>query len=348
MADAITRKLLAAYKDSDMARPVGFLTSLTTPVYHNSEKVAWDVQRSGQLVAPAIALGTSNLTKADLWSAKEESPFYYNQKGNLNAFELLGRDPGETNFADTNFQVKTASKAIALGISNFDTVARSVELQVSQVLTTGTITAGGVTVSFSPKAAHFPTVGTAWTNAASDILGDILSLCKVINTNGKKRPTDIIFSDGDFTSFMNNTAVKAQLDNRRINISQVESVVPVGGAYYHGTLSVGAFKLNMWTYDDTYQLTEGGAYKDFIPANKTIITARGRINSTFGGIPRVVPKDSRLAFIPDRFNVPGQFLDMSIFPSVSANGQTLSIEVGTRALVVPVAIDTFGCITTTP
>lgn len=346
--DAITRKLLEAYKDSDMARPVGFFTSLTTPVYHNSEKVAWDVQRSGKLVAPAIALGTSNLTKADLWSAKEESPFYYNQEGILNAFELLGRDPGEINFTDPNFRAKTAARAIALGVSNFDTVARAVELQAAQVLTTGTITAGGVTLSFSPKPAHFPTVGTAWSNVASDILGDILALCKVINTNGKKRPTDIIFSSVDFESFQKNTEVKAQLDNRRINVSQVESVVPMGGAYYHGTLGIGSFKLNMWTYDDEYQLTEGGAYTPFLPDNKTIITARGRMNATFGGIPRLVPKDSRLSFIPDRFNVPGQFLDMSIFPSVSKNGTNLSIEVGTRALVVPVAIDTFGCVTTTP
>lgn len=342
--DALSRKLLEAYDDN--TRPVGYWLGLTTPVYHNNEKVAWDVTRSGKLVAPAIDYGTTNLTDSDLWTAKEQSPFYYNQEGVLNGFQLLGREPGQSGLADQNVQNKAKVKAVTLGLKNFDSVLRAAELQAMQIFTTGTITAKGVTLSFAPKATHFPQVTTSWSDPAAPMLDDIEALCDVILTDGKKMPEEIVFSSEDWKALLNNTQFKERQANRGIQITQINRNQDRNGAKYHGTLEVGDYNLDMITYNDTYQLVEEGAYLKYVPSNRTIIHSRARINSTFGGIPRVVTKDSRLAFIPDRLTVPGKFLDMSIFPSVNQNGTAVSIEVGTRALVVPVAIDTFGCFNT--
>lgn len=348
MADSLTYKMLEPYIKEAMVAP--FFLSTTQAVYHNQEKVSWDVQREDELIAPAIEIGTgANITKDDLYSAKDANPFYYNQGGVISPWELMGRNPGQIPFADNNFQAKLAARAIGLGMKNFRSVVRAMELQAAQVYTTGTITAKGVTLSFSPKSSHFPTVGTAWSNAAADMLGDIESLCDQILEDNLQPPDTIVFSAEDWNSAKNNTAFKAMLDNRRIEGSRIGAQQSRNGAKYHGVMEVGDYVLEMYTYNGRYVSTKGAAKSKYLPANRTVVMTSGApIQSTFGAIPRVVSRDSRLAFIPERLTDENGFMDMSLWAKITGDDDGIMVSAGTRGLVVPKAIDSFGCITTVP
>jgi hypothetical protein len=49
--------------------------------------------------------------------------------------------------------------------------------------------------------------------------------------------------------------------------------------------------------------------------------------------------------MPSRLSDPATGLDLSINAYASLNNKNLIVEVGTRALAIPTALDTFGCLT---
>jgi len=355
MSDATTKKMLAAYTQQGTIKR--FLTSLFSDVvFHNSEKVEIDIEREGEDVAIVVLDGKGyNVNDASIFTNKEFLPPAFKESISFEASSLLKRDAGENPFADLDFQARATARVLK-GAKKLDPkIRRSIELQASQILTTGKLnlldSTGAVNYSldFVPKTTHFFNAGTAWNAVGGDPIGDITTLCNLILADSLLEADQMIMGSKSFEVMMGIDAVQKRFDMARANFGQIAAMqVDGNGGQYRGTMEIGNRKLDVWTYDGNYKHPQTGASTRFIPDDKVVIRASmGRMTAAFGAIPRFVAPEARvLPYVPARINQPGDAMDMSVNAWVEPNGETLTYGVGSRPLLIPVAIDSFGCIDT--
>ena len=278
---------------------------------------------------------------------------------------LLQRVPGQNPFDDNDFVSKAQAEAARNMALIADGIGRTIELQTSQVMQTGTITLNDTnnnsvyTLNYSPKATHFPTVGTAWSNAASDKLADLESLADVIRSNGLSDVTDVVMGASAIRHFLNDTKIQALLDNRRISIGDITPRGAGQGATFVGQIQVGTYRLNIWTYAGRYNHWQTGVSTKYIEDDKVVMlalgpsntegdnTVRTRIDLTYGRyLPIRQPLPEARRFIPGGISAGMVQLDTNAW--FTNDGHGLTVGAGIRPLVIPVGIDTFGCLDTNP
>jgi len=348
--------MLAAYEQE--ASPTMFFTRMfQSPAqnFHNSQSVEIDIERTEEDVAIVITdLSTGvNMNTADIYTNKEFVPPIYDEAFTINAFDMIKRMAGRNPFEDPNFQAN-ASIMFMKGMRKVERkIRRAIELQASQVLQTGIVTlinAAGTTlytIDYKPKATHFPTVSTAWDDTSPDIAGDILSLCDVVRNDGLNDPNQVIFGDAAFEVAMSDTAFRNRFDARRADLGTISPMVMTdSGGNYRGVLDLGNFKVDVWTYGGRYKHPQTGVKTQYMDPKKVIVRASsGRLDATFGSIPMIVrPEDRVLPFLPARISRAGGAMDMTTNAWVSDDGKNLFGSVGTRPLMIPTAIDTYGCL----
>lgn len=357
MSGTTTKVMLAKYEQE--ADPTLFLSGqFQSPRenFHNSEEVEIDIIRSEEDVSIAIQdLSTgARLNSEDLYTNKGFKPPIHKEAGAINAHNLIKRMPGDDPFKSVDFMANAIARGVRLGKKLQRKILRAIELQSSQVMTTGTVTlidengAAIYTIDYKPKATHFPTAANAWNTANATIFADIQSLANVIRSDGLSNPDTIIMGEASYEALLQDTETKDRLDNRRIEGNGIVPLDRMGnGGIYRGVLEVGNYRYDLWTYGGRYKHPQTGVSTQYIPDDKVVIRASsGRMDATFGGIPRLTT-DSRVpAPLTSRISVPGQMLDIQNNAYITPNGETLMMETGTRPLMIPTAIDTFGCLDT--
>ena len=358
MSDTTTKVMLAAYEQD--AEPTMFLSGMfQSPArnFHNSEEVEIDIVRSEEDISIAIQdLSTgARLNSEDLYTNKGFIPPIHKEAGPINAHTLIKRMPGVDPFAAVDFQMNAIARGIALGRKLQRKILRAIEQQSSQVMTTGTVTlidSAGTsvyTIDYKPKATHFPTAGTIWSNAASTKLADIASLANVIRGDGLASPDMLIMGAGSYELFIQDADVLARMDNRRIAGNGIVPLERLGnGGIYRGTIEIENYRYDIFTYDGRYKHPQTGVSTKYIPDDKVVVRAStGRMDATFGGIPRIAGPDPRVpGALLSRVSVPGQMLDLQMNGWITPDGETMMVQAGTRPLMIPTAIDTFGCLDT--
>ena len=361
MSTATTIRMIAAY--IQLAQPTMFLSGFfQSPPrnFYNSEKVEVDVVRGDEDVAVVLTdLSTGyRLNETDKFTNKQFTPPIFKEKVGISAFDLLNRMPGDTPFEDPNFRLNVIGR-IFQGITAIENkIRRAIEEQAAQVLQTGTVTlkdANGVaryTIDYSPKATHFVTAGTAW-DAPGDPLGDISSLAEVIRSDSFHEPDQLLFGIDAYTAFVNDTDVRALMDNRRINIGDVGRSTVIGnGARRRGSIDIGNYTYDMFTYGAKFKDVETGVSTPYITPAKVIMRASdGRMDATFGLIPNIgrelgVGGTNLLPELPSRINGPDVGIDLALNAWLTDDGEHLFAGVGSRPLMIPTAIDTYGTIAT--
>lgn len=357
MSTTATKVMLAAYEHQP--EPTLFLSGMFQSPrgnFHNSEEVEIDIVRSEEDVSIAIQdLSTgARLNSEDIYTNKAFKPPIHKEAGPINAHTLLKRMPGVDPFQSVEFMANAMDRAMSLSRKLQRKILRAIELQSSQVMTTGTVTLtdeNGVavyTIDYKPKTAHFPTAGVAWNNANSTKLDDIQSLANVIRGNGYN-PDMLVMGETSFELFIQDQSVLDRMDNRRIAGNGIVAMDRMGnGGIYRGTIEIGNYRYDIWTYPGRYKDPQTGTSTKFIGDDKVIVRdSTGRLDATFGGIPRIAGPDPRLpSALFERVMVPGQMVDLQFNSWLTANGETLMTQVGTRPLMIPTAIDSFGCLTT--
>ncbi len=360
MSDATTKRMLRAY--ISMGSTTLFLTGLfeSPPEnFHSSEEVEIDIERSDEdvsIVIQDISAGY-RLNAADIYTNKSLKPPIHKEAGALNAFDLLKRDAGQNPFASNDFQAKAVVRSFKLFRKMQNKIIRAIEQQAGQVLTTGTITltdSAGValyTVNFSPKATHFPTVANAWSGASADPLLDINNVAEVIRNDGLEDPNQLLMGGTSYENFLRDAEVKARLDNRRIDQGAIAPMVMNGnGGNFRGSIEIANYRYEIWTYGGRFKNAQTGVKTQYIPGDKVVVrSSTGRMDATFGLIPKFVDPDSRvLRFLPPRISDSGGRLDLFTNAWLSDDGEQMFVGVGSRPLLIPTAIDTYGCIDTEP
>lgn len=346
-----------------MRSPTGFLSRRFTVKpggIYSGDKVAIDIQRFGEDVAVAIKKCTGpNLNDIDIFTTKEFTPPAYGEAFPLDVCDLLNRMAGVDPFtaAGTEFAAQLVAK-MAQGFMLVDAkIQRAVEQQASQILQTGVLTltdkngATVYTLDFKPKATHFPTVGTAWSTAATATpLDDIKSLADVIRSDGKVNPNRITFGEQAFSDFLNSDQVQAALDNRRIETGFIDPEMEDSGAVNQGRIWIGSYVYDMWTYPEEFKDPQTGNPVKYIADDKVIVdSTRTRFDMTSARVPLPLGPDPRVeGLLPGRISSRENSFDVTPNVYPTPNGKQVMGELESRPLLIPVQIDGFGCIDVAP
>jgi len=326
--------------------------------FHDSESVEIDIVRSEEDVSIAIqdiSAGYRNNT-ADLYTNKEFIPPVHKEAVTINANTLLQRVAGQDPFADTTTQARLIARILQALPKPERKIRRAMELQASQVLQLGVVTLSDssgnaiYSIDYKPKATHLVDVSVDWGSSGDTPLQDIRALADVIRGDGLVDADQLIFGDTAFDAFINATDVQALFDNKAIDIGSIKPEGRGNGATFQGTVKIGSYRFEMWTYQGRYKHPQTGVSTRFMNTDKVIVRAsNGRLDASFGNIPKIVPPDSRiLPFLPDRIASPAGGIDLIPNAWIDQTGENLSVGVGARPLMIPTAIDTFGCLDTTP
>jgi hypothetical protein len=357
MSDASTKTMLRPFIEK--APEPQFLSGFfqTPPEnFYDSETVEIDIQRDGEDVAVAIIdLSTGGRHNANsVGSNKEFKPPVFKEKGSLNAFQLLSRDPGQHPFESKAWVAKALQRVGILSSKMQGKIRRAVEWMCAQVLQTGTVTLtdeNGVaifTIDYQAKNAHFVTT-TPWAadGTGGNRVEDIDGLARTIRKNGHRSPDTLILGNTAQSRLLASANIKELLKADGFYAGRA-GLVPerpgVEGANFLGTITINNYRYALWGYDGRYNNPQTGESEPFVGDDKIImLSSKARLDLTFGAIPRLAPPSgAALPFMPAR--VSGNNFDIVPNAWLSEEGDTLSVSVSSRPLPIPTELDSFGCL----
>lgn len=364
MTGQITKRFLDAYYQRD-ENPLMFLTGFFRSPAKNffaSEKVELDIVRSGREIAIAVqdlSVGYRD-NQATVYTNKEFTPAIYKEQVPLDSGSLIKRMANEHSFVNPNY-LKNIRVLLNDAMQEIQRkIQRAIEVQASQVLQTGALTltdATGASVfalNYQPKTTHFPTAGTSWATATGEqMLNDLQSLADVITTDGLREPNVLIMGSSSFNKLIRNDDVKSLFDNRRYELGTINGATVAGnGGIRQGSISIGNYRFDIWTYNGEYTNPANGNPVKYIDKGKIIVTSyEARFDAVFGDIPNIgvllgASRNNILDSSTRRFSSSNRRMDLFTNVWLSDNGEQIFAGVGSRPLLIPTAIDQYGCLTT--
>lgn len=354
MATALFRKnMIAAYRE--MREPGGFLASffkIRPGNISDTETVSIDIERSGEEISPVVnTCEGPTWNTDDQFTTKEFTPPTLNEGMPFDCRSLLARMAGTTEYAaaDLSFQAQLVMK-IMNGMAKLDAkIMRNIDWQASQILQTGLLAlvdedgVANYNIDFKPKSTHFFAAGIAWNVGGSDPLADIEALADLIRNDGKRNANICIMGDVTFNAFSRNAIVQAHFDNRRMDFGAVRPDSRGEDAKFQGFVHIGAYNFEIWTYTGRGVIPGGSTNTNFVSPDSCIVLAdSGRLDTVFAGVPTPTTTDPRFAdVLPGRISVPSA-TDVSPNIYSTPNGKQTILELESRPLCIPTAIDSFG------
>jgi hypothetical protein len=350
-------RMLQPYIES--APPAGYLTrffSVGADGMHNNEKVSIDIMSDADDVAFPTSDDGWHFNRRQGFSGKEWTPPVYKEAFAVGASDLMkGRSIGENPFVTPVLGTRAQQALNQMAIKLQNKIQNAVELQASQILTTGSLTladdAGATryTETFGRNSNHFAVAGTAWTTTASAVpITEIKTLCDLIRTNGRRTPRYIDMNSSTYDLLVATDQVQDAMDNQKriwngsLDRVQAAGSDAIGGGLTMGALRFGPYVLEIRTYDGEYKHPQTGTQTKYIPDNLYVITSGGRLQATFGGLSNF-GTDGRGDRYFARLSNAGLMSDLSIVTWVTPDGTAINIGVGGRPLLIPVAINSFAC-----
>lgn len=174
----------------------------------------------------------------------------------------------------------------------------------------------------SNPATYTPTA--KWDAAGGKILKDLEAMIRMLTKRGL-RASDLVCSPDVADTIINDAAVQKLLDNRRIEIGNVEPELLPDGAAIVARLNVLGRIISVISYDLTYTDDEGND-KLYIPSGKCVLTAPGAGRTAYGAVSQVEQSDGEFHTYAGR-RVP------KYVSSAEGNSRTLTIS--SRPLMIP-------------
>lgn len=359
MATEIFRKLMMeAYKerrDADLWLAGLFETRAKN--ISDTEKVAIDVVRWEENISPVVGITAGpTMNTNNSFTTKEWTPPSINEGQPFDAAELMRRSPGSNEYeaTDEGFQEAFADRLME-GMNKLEgKIRRNRNWQASQVLQTGLLALvdedgnDAYTIDFKPKSSHFPTAGTAWDAGSPTPLRDIMDLADVIRDDSGKDANMLIMGDLSFQAFIASSDVSDKLNNRRYEIGEIAPRENKGvGGKFQGVIHIGSYAFEIWTYNGRAIIPGDSTATRMIDRDSCILMSNEtRFDTVFAGVPMPTNTLERFAdILPSRISIPTA---VDIAPNIysSTNGKTVMLEVESRPLLIPTAIDAYGNLNT--
>lgn len=395
--DQFARFMAAMYDDRDgMPAPGGFCSFFghrpngSNIVFSpDSSVVDIDIIRGNEKIAALVHRGLNSRAISGQKNTQEQSSTSQSRKyplieeeGDISADQLIHALAGEARYSSgkTRFD-RLRMLALVIYFEQMRRQARTFEVLAASSIITGlqpailNTTNPDLLYDFRRNSDNFFNVGTAWSDVASDILGDFDTACTLVRQNGRRKPDMAVLSSVDMDSITKNTAIKAIADNRGFELILVSTNNPVPPKFArfveNGFIARGrlltpkGFELWLFTYIDSYQ-TDAGTPTDYLPANKTIVCSSEARMDLYLGPPEVLPVTrSHTQWFEEMFGfnlmappMPANFAStkwadlmplatyVDAYPSVG--NKTITIRTQSAPIFPTTATDTIVTITTTP
>lgn len=357
-----TVRTLAPYLNT--APAPGFLSGMfgvDQDSYKNSVKVRWDVDRDEEDIAYPLESPDTGAyhNHDDKFDTKEVEPPQYAESFTVSASSLgKNRTLGRTEYDDPGFIREANERAAIMTGKLMKKLRRGVELQASQILTLETgislVNSAGTVVfsmDYLTKSTHFPSAGTAWSSATDvQMRSDLKSLAEVIRNDGLSAPGRVIMGANSYEYFANAHAGTKFFDNERSDRGEINRLTTPGteSGQYRGTIDLGNYKLDVWTYGGRYKHPQTGTKTLYIPDDKVVmLSANMGFQTVFGG--QFLFNNGQPVPLPalrGRGKMISQGMDIFFNNWVELNGSGITVQLLSKPLLIPKGIDTFGCLDT--
>lgn len=338
-----TASMLSAYKEEIPVQ--GLLTSFyKVPAIggiHNQDEIEYDRQIEDELAAPPVDNSGSNYNINDFsgFDKDKVAPVVYKEAIEIPAAKLGKLQPGQKIYDNTDFQMNgTALVVDAMGKLQ-NKVKRSLEIQAAQIFTTGKLDLKGIDGETS-FALDFGFDGSRFFDAESSWDADDTAYSDLQKAVAKVRnPKRVIMDSNSFHKAIVQTTFKSKFtfpqNGTGLGVLKPGSPQEPYATMYMGQVVVGAARLDMWVYDESYKMTVGGSETQYL-AGQAVVMNDDRKDATFGGIPNfgTFTGGQRALDLPTRMSSRAQMFDMTVNSYIDRN-EVLFVGIGTRPLLIP-------------
>jgi len=354
MADYLRRAMAQAFIQK--AKPTMFLSSMFRSPEANkfdTVEIVVDVKRNGEDIAIDVVRGTggrNNINKR--FTTKKYTPPVYDEYSNFNENERLNRALGRTEY-DEYGMAEVIAAITDDQVLLQDKIIRAIEKQAADAFFTGTVPLiNRDTIDFKQKVSHQISPVVAWSNAAGVPIDNLAGGALLNRKDGLTVTTDAIFGETSRNLLFNNAQFKAKAQDQfqqAENMAIRPPAMNADGAVFHGQLTIGDYRINIWSYPQFYKVPLGyglpneGQQVPYIPADKVWLgNIRSQFDLYFAGIEKLVtannPELASLGITRFPMTMRGDFHTYGAVDEMAANAK---YGVKSAPLCVPTDIDSF-------
>ena len=258
-----TKTLVDVYRERTV--PTEFLQNLFPTVVVPTKTTSIEVERFGERVAVDVVRGTEgNRNTFSRSTEKIFEPPFFREYFDMTELDLYDRVIGSQGNANKPLFLSLVNEGAERLGKLVDKIRRAKEVQCSQVLETGivTMTQGATaTINYNRKAASIVNEGAGqYFTDAIDPFSKFEAGCNFLRKVGRS-------ADGVFNAILGADALSALLANTKFTTRQnlfnmaldaVQGPVRNGaGATFHGIITAGSYKVQLWAYPQFYDLNTG-------------------------------------------------------------------------------------------
>jgi hypothetical protein len=332
-----TKTLIDVYQQR--LRPTSFLRTLFPTEVTPTKNVSIEVERHGEFVAVDVWRGTEG--NRNSWSQSTEkifTPPLWREYFDATQLDLYDRVLGSQGNAQAPLFAALMNKVSdRLGMLQ-DKIERAKEIQCADVLQTGIVSIeAGVNIDFKRKPASIVDLTSAggYFAAGSNVFNQFKAACEFLRTVGKSG--DVVFNailgDTALGDFLLNTEF---LKRQNLFNMALDAVIPVQrtatGAAYHGTITAGGYKVQLWSYPQSYDTLVDGVLtpnKYINPKNVIVVPTNPRFKFACAAVPQLIGEPGQLP-VAGEYLV-GEFLD----PRKAVH----DYDIQSAGIAIPVAVD---------
>jgi hypothetical protein len=288
-----TKMLVSVY--SERKKPTSFLRSFFRTEETDTKEVSIEVQRGTEKIAVDVERGTiGNRNSFNRSTEKIFVPPYYREYFDVTELDLYDRL-----FNDTEIDAKVLAKFIRTVADKLrllqDKIERSIEKQCAEVFETGIVVlaSGDVNINFGRKAASLVDSGTGeyWADSGVDPYAQIETDIKFIREQGMSEGSvfNLILGATAISDLYDNTKFKARqnLFNLKLDAVAPPQAQSVGGTL-HGEMSVGPYRVRLWTYEGYYKNSAGTVVPYVNPKKYFLVSETPEFVLAFAAVPQLL------------------------------------------------------------
>lgn len=288
-----TRTMLAAVEQMDRAKSFLRDTFFQGEKTFDTKHVDLDIRKGGRKIAAYVSpLAESKVVEKDGYQTSTFTPPYVKEKEPIQPSEFLNRPAGAVLYAPgqdpaTRLQQETGRILADLD----DRFSRLEEVQAAQALNAGIVTCVGegvnATVDFGMDANHKITLaGTdLWSDAQSDPIKNYIDWCDLVAKDSGLVPDVSIIGLDAWKAARTNQAFLDALNNRRVNVGQIDPRQLPNGVTYLGDLEEAGVSISLYIYKEWYEDPSTGLLTPMVPADKVWLgSTRARCRKLYGAI----------------------------------------------------------------
>lgn len=325
-----TKKLVDVYKER--IAPTNFLRSFFPTVESPTLEVSIEVQRGFEKSAVDVVRGTDgNRNSFARSTEKIFIPPYYREYFDATQLQLYDRLYGATEINDAIFSAYINSVADHL-MDCQNKIERSYEIQCANVLETGIVSLNAQTdIDYKRKVASIVDLGAGnyWANAVNPFT-QLKAGCDFLRQTGKA-------SGAIFNALVGETALADLLANAKflerqnlfnMALDVVQSPqMGATGATYHGTLTCGSYKVQLWAYPQYHDVV-GVATAYLNPKKVVLIPTNPRFKLAFAAVPQLIT--------PNTLPKQGAYM---IGEYIDQRSASHIIDIKSAGIAIPTAVD---------